>query len=134
MRPVAALAILRRASWRRCGAALAVLALLLQGIGGALLMRAEAASWDEAAAICHGTGDDSGGAAGTGDGNSVPHHGPACPLCLALQHCGTVLPPAAAAILPPPASTPVALATPQAAPGGGRVDRPNLPRGPPLSG
>jgi hypothetical protein len=135
MTSLPALAILRRASWRRCGAALAILALLLQGFGTALLMRAAVASWDEAAAICHGIGDDSSGAAGTSGGNDAPyHHDAACPFCLALHHCGTVLPPAATAVLVPPAATSVTLAAAEPVRGGGRVDRPHLPRGPPLSG
>jgi hypothetical protein len=132
MRPVSTLAILRRASWRRFGAALALAALLVQGLGVALHMHAHAASWDDAAAICHaGTGDE---AAATPTGDDSDHSAPSCPLCLALQHLGKLLPPADAAILLPPAAAPLAFAPSNDAPIDARFHRPQLPRGPPISG
>lgn len=130
--PRPALAILRRASWRRFGAALALAALLLQGFGLALNVHAHAAVPGDAAAICHAvTGDDD--ASGAAD-DGTSHGAPACPLCLALQHLGKLLPPGDATILLPPAPAPVALAPPDEEAIGGRSDRPHLPRGPPLSG
>jgi hypothetical protein len=132
MRPVSALAILRRASWRRFGAALALAALLVQGLGVALHMRAHAAAWDDAAAICHApTGDE---AAATPAGDDSDHSAPSCPLCLALQHFGKLLPPAHAAILLPQAAPPLAVAPSSDAPIGARSHRPQLPRGPPILG
>jgi hypothetical protein len=135
MTSLPALAILRRARWRRFGAALALAALLLQGFGVALGMHAQAAAWDDAAAICHSSGD-SGDDSTSGAGGDGPlHHEFACPLCLALHQLGAVLPPGHAAALPPPlpaSDRPAPLAQSQAI--GGRLDRPHLPRGPPLFG
>jgi hypothetical protein len=130
--PRPALAILRRAPWRRFGAALALVGLLLQGFGLALNVRAHAAVPGDAAAICHAvTGDDD--ASGAAD-DGARHGAPACPLCLALQHLGKLLPPGDAAILLPPAPTPLALATPDGRAIVGRGERPHLPRGPPHFG
>jgi len=132
MMHLSALALLRRATWRRLGVALALAALLAQALAVAMPMQASAAPWGDAT-ICHSPGSD---AAATDAGGGEPDRGghPSCPLCLALQHLGKLLPPAAAAILQPPAATRLAVAPRADDALAARIERPHLPRGPPISG
>jgi hypothetical protein len=131
MRRTSALAALRRVEWRRFGAALALAALLVQGLLVALHLQAHAAAapWDDPAVICH---SDDGGAPGTADDGDGRQ--PACPLCQALHHVAKALPPSDAFILLPPPVERVALVQRSDDTVGRPVPRPNLPRGPPTSG
>jgi len=129
MLPLPLLALLRRATWRRFGVALALAALLAQTIAVAAPLPADPAPWHDAA-ICT-----AGGNAGADPGDDPPARGhAACPLCPALHHLGKLPPPPElAAILPPPAARPAPIPAPDAAIGA-RVDRPHLARGPPIPG